>query len=969
MARTRRHVLLAIVTLLHAAAAVVSPADVPARLRDDAAAFVPACAAPCLASFLAVNYARGDASDQFLDLDFVCAYRGRSGYTVSEGAVQCIAGERNVGFCTKAESGDDALLKATTVCDGAKDAAEPRGGVITATLRYGPTSGILTFAPITTSESAIPVPTSPKSSSTSTSTSTTLTTATPTTSKTTSQTTTITTTTTGTSIATTSATPSPTANVAADQQSLSKGQIAGISVGAVCIAGGLVLAVVLLTRCLLRRRRRQRHRNSSSSSFGPNGPGPTGGSYHTPTRDTWGYRFDKSSHSNSPAPADLLRYPAMSGAAAAAADHPAKELYNRASWRPSAIGLAISPSKLFRSSPTNTPTRTRPLSKLLPAKPDMQQSPPRPTYQESHGDQVPQQQQQQYPIAAQFMRTVAPSLRVVIPDTKLSLLPAVAAAGRDSTLTEFEEDDLRRSTSSTAAGQIWCPPLSASAAPESAVAAYYVADGRGNWILGGGTDPRSPLSAGSAPRIATATAGIVTTAVQTHIPAPRKSPSHNTAAPASPQELAATPLPEAKTTRTGDSQRPASPPRMASITRTPKTVPSPLFSRLSNPRSVSQPVPSHNQPAGRSLTARPAQPRVTSTDSGITTFSISTAVSESPVAQQSSVPTGRARTLSPVAESPHHRTPPPPLPTAVSTDSSSSSPGRSSKVFTDPPPGTSESSGGGGGGVSPVSYPRIHSRDRVLTPGVAPSRTASHAETTHRGPSPAAVSRQPTYGGPDPRGGRGGGRGGMPSPAMQRLRPTAHIAHAARTGSPTMRIVEPSPEPPHPTAASPSPRDDRTLLPSSSVVGAPSRPPRRRPPSNLPHPFPLYPVPRAHRRSAARAEPTQPIDDDGFSRYPMPMPRPYRPQDREGRAPQHVAYDPAAHDNSSQEALATSPSSLLTKRLGSTRAADMALAPKELQRRDHWKQQEEQQQKKKQGGMGRRRSRGSWGEDLVLNVG
>lgn len=121
----------------------------------------------------------------------------------------------------------------------------------------------------------------------------------------------------------------------------------------------------------------------------------------------------------------------------------------------------------------------------------------------------------------------------------------------------------------------------------------------------------------------------------------------------------------------------------------------------------------------------------------------------------------------------------------------------------------------------------------------------------------------------------------------------------------------------------------------------------------------------------------------------MPMPRPYRPQDREERAPQHVAYDPAAHDNSSQEALATSPSSLLTKRLGSTRAADMALAPKELQRRDHWKQQEEQQQKKKQGGDGKTQVPGglgtpelpstpNWlprltptrrGEDLVLNVG
>ena len=58
-----------------------------------------------MVSFLAVNYARGDDSDRNISLDFVCANRGRSGYTVSEGALQCLTGERTVGYCTDDESG------------------------------------------------------------------------------------------------------------------------------------------------------------------------------------------------------------------------------------------------------------------------------------------------------------------------------------------------------------------------------------------------------------------------------------------------------------------------------------------------------------------------------------------------------------------------------------------------------------------------------------------------------------------------------------------------------------------------------------------------------------------------------------------------------------------------------------------------------------------------------------------------
>lgn len=106
MSKTRRHALipLTFVTLLLRLASRAS-ATIPSHLRDDISAFIPACAEQCLVSFLAVNYARGDDTDRHLSLDFVCAHRGRSGYTVGEGALQCLTGERNVGFCSAVEAG------------------------------------------------------------------------------------------------------------------------------------------------------------------------------------------------------------------------------------------------------------------------------------------------------------------------------------------------------------------------------------------------------------------------------------------------------------------------------------------------------------------------------------------------------------------------------------------------------------------------------------------------------------------------------------------------------------------------------------------------------------------------------------------------------------------------------------------------------------------------------------------------
>ncbi|KAJ3479141.1 hypothetical protein NLG97_g8394 [Lecanicillium saksenae] len=116
MAKTRRHALIplpTLVTLLQiqaaASSATTSTPSIPSKLRDDVSAFIPACAEQCLVSFLTVNYARGDDTDQYLSLDFVCGNRGRSGYTIGEGALQCLTGEKEVGFCSEVDAGGTSL--------------------------------------------------------------------------------------------------------------------------------------------------------------------------------------------------------------------------------------------------------------------------------------------------------------------------------------------------------------------------------------------------------------------------------------------------------------------------------------------------------------------------------------------------------------------------------------------------------------------------------------------------------------------------------------------------------------------------------------------------------------------------------------------------------------------------------------------------------------------------------------------
>lgn len=98
--------LLQLPTVFAASGTAAIGKTLPSRLRDDLSAVIPACAETCLLSFVDVNYAKlEDDYDADLSLEYVCAYRGRSGYTIGEGALQCLTGEKEIGFCNAVEAG------------------------------------------------------------------------------------------------------------------------------------------------------------------------------------------------------------------------------------------------------------------------------------------------------------------------------------------------------------------------------------------------------------------------------------------------------------------------------------------------------------------------------------------------------------------------------------------------------------------------------------------------------------------------------------------------------------------------------------------------------------------------------------------------------------------------------------------------------------------------------------------------
>lgn len=810
------------------------------------------------------------------------------------------------------------------MCVGQPSAVQPTHGILTATLILPPSgAGVIIVPPVTTLSTSTTTATTkrttttsisfipPQSSSSSSSTTTIITQPT---------TTTFVTRTSTTSAATATSTET---NVPAaadqndgsnddDKSGLSKAQVVGISVG-VAAAAVVALGAILVARYC----RRRNYPQVKTGFF--------------PMRNTWDYKPDKKRDDGSTnswiahqitAPLD----PNPVTLPQTIPPPPPPKSYSRGSWRPEAIGLAISPpqSRVV----TQTPSSRRE-SKLLPAKPVLSAGPSPsasrktsspPSYQQSVTSQNPyysarssttlqnsidsqvfeatsQQQQQQRsndaqatavrdqprpepPMAATTRQNPSPRskpqppapLRLQIPQQRDLMAPPRAQYVRDSDATEFEEDG-RGSLSPN--GQVWRPP---SANPHSATT-YYVADKYGNWVLGDPNvsqttyiaelDAPSPPTAGPRPEPAAAAAAASEVS-------PQSGDAQETREQAKPYYLA----PAAEISRSGEFTRSSSVYSQQSAPRGgPYAYPVPPlpFSSQSNPRRSSL---NRRRSAGRSLT----RPRATSTDSGITTITTSsedTSSDPSPPAEQQG-------SLSPVVESP-----------------------------------------GSGTGRSPVTYPKIPGRDhnrpvninnnssnnnnrlRVEPP---PSRPMVYYPPGQPSPTLGVLQVQPAPGSMASSNVPRKGRRPVENPGL----PT--------TGSPTMRVVEPSPEPePKPGPA----LDDRAQLPSAKA---------RSPPFffNASYPTPLSTQQRPPPQPPQSVFSSKRNDQFHQPESSISQERQQQQQQQQVQQPNVQSYRPyipppplqppeITHQSPTSEARSSGNSSLLAKRVGFDRAADMAI--------------------------------------------
>lgn len=73
-------------------------------LGSDITAFVPSCARSCVESFIEVNF-NTDLCGSSPSLQCLCSHTGSTGYTLGEGAVQCIVAENSIRACEGMSAG------------------------------------------------------------------------------------------------------------------------------------------------------------------------------------------------------------------------------------------------------------------------------------------------------------------------------------------------------------------------------------------------------------------------------------------------------------------------------------------------------------------------------------------------------------------------------------------------------------------------------------------------------------------------------------------------------------------------------------------------------------------------------------------------------------------------------------------------------------------------------------------------
>ncbi|KAK7431694.1 hypothetical protein QQZ08_001631 [Neonectria magnoliae] len=691
-----------------------------------------------------------------------------------------------------------------------------------------------------------------------------------------------------------------------DDNSLSRDQVAGISVG-VLAAAGLAIGAILLARYY-------RHKKYPGMKTG-----------FLPMRDTWGYKPSQSDSNKTNSWVAHQMPPPLDGFV-----QPPAPAYNRASYKPSAIGLALSPAQSRTTTQTLSPLRR--ISRLLPAKPVLpvlplniskRKSAPPPQDEwpgpqhyggESRRDNIPRLPPLQITPSASLASMASPGrsrlpppappkLQIPNPEGNNPMAPPSSHYQRESTMTEFEDDER---ASMSASAQVWRPP----ATPLSA-ATYYVADQYGNWVLGNAKNAsQAPESQAAIPKpppkdnANAPPAGILKVKNQDYVSPLSSDDSKTSLAP--PAEIVS-----ARWQASEAAQRPMGPRA--------QPYPNPLFSAAqSNPR--------RNSSNRRSLTRSLTRPRATSGSSDVTT--ITTSSEESSL--DPTPPLEQQVNLSPVAESPHSS------------------------------------------GRSPVAYPKIPTRDpkrisRVMNQNLnkrtAPPPTRPMVYYPPGQPSPTLGTMQPPS-----------GPGMASNSAPKAGRKPAVNPGLPRSGSPTMRIVEPSPEPeegaeeeqqrpaPPPKTRAP-PFYFAPPYPQPLKSGLTSNPRGSAPGSGQPPTRPYRPYqPQQQQQQVSQRSYQNPLEEQQQQQLPQrsyqnpqqeqqqqPQ-RPYRipqqqqhplhhPYQQHQQQPQHQLHDNHHQWHPLQPPRKTNPdynpsfgsdhssssSSLLAKRVGSDRAANMTI--------------------------------------------
>ncbi|KAK0102336.1 hypothetical protein ONS95_005959 [Cadophora gregata] len=359
--------------------------------------FIPTCAQECFLSFLDGNFPPGTCSTK-PTLDCLCSTNSTSGYTIGEGAVQCIISEINIGFCQGSSAKDSVVNGAYGMCTGQKSALPNTHATITATLILQTSMpSIVLVAPAPSISSVSGQSSSVIASTTTNASSSPLATATSRPSPSSSASSTVS------SVPAASETVSP-------EPILTKNQIVGITVASI---GGGVVAVGLLILFICCRRRKKRARESDLIPFQlePN---------HVMNQKKYKYKSFKGPTERKPGGTKNGVAAKVPPRVPPRLDTSSPNMFSRRSIRPDTIGLAISPEQAI-----STEKQQRRSSKLLPEKPILTLK-------------VPKQAEKPINGLSFNQPTVQPS-----------------AISRQSTATQFEEDYDESADTAVAADDSW----------------------------------------------------------------------------------------------------------------------------------------------------------------------------------------------------------------------------------------------------------------------------------------------------------------------------------------------------------------------------------------------------------------------------------------------------------------------------------------------------------------------------------